>query len=209
MVTAIDATGTPFPGRLLLIAAGAAAGGGRLNLPLLIGVATIAAVLGDHVWYVAGRLGRHRLLRLYCRLSLSSGRCVQRAQRYVERFGPLAIVLGRFVAGVRLFATPLAGTGALGYPRFLAYEIVGALLWSATFIGLGYVLGDHWGAVAAQWQGAGLAIAALFVATAAATVAIRLWRRRRYGPAQPSEKVRRPRPGWVEPPRRAGRRSPA
>jgi membrane protein DedA with SNARE-associated domain len=202
LATLIDATGTPFPGRLLLIAAGAAAAAGTLSLPLLIGLATIAAVLGDHVWYVAGRLGRHRLLRLYCRLSLSSRRCVQDAERYIDRFGPLAIVLGRFVAGVRLFASPLAGTGAISYPRFLGFEIVGALLWSSAFLGLGYLLGDPWGSVTAQWNGAGLAIGALLVVTAAATVTIRLWRRRRYGPSRFSR-------GWAGRLRRAGHRSPA
>src|SRR6185295_13892721 len=93
LATLIDATGFPFPGRVVLMAAGA-----------------LGAVVGDHLWYLAGHLGAaDRLTALYCKLSLASGRCEARARARFDRFGPLAIVIGRFVAGVRVFAAPMAG----------------------------------------------------------------------------------------------------
>ena len=102
----------------------------------------LGAVVGDHLWYAAGRLGAaDRLTALYCKLSLASGRCEARARSRFDRFGPLAIVIGRFVAGVRLFAAPMAGGGAISYPRFLLFELIGAVAWAGLFVALGYAAG--------------------------------------------------------------------
>jgi membrane protein DedA with SNARE-associated domain len=179
----IDATGTPFPGRVVLIAAGAAAAAGSASLTLLTGLAALGAVLGDHGWYLAGRLGQRRVLNLYCRLSLGSRQCVQRTERYFKRFGPGAIILGRFVAGVRLFAAPLAGSGTMSYPRFLFFEVLGGLLWAAVFVGLGYALGERGRALLSDWKGVTIVLTATLVATLLATLGTRLWRRRRHGRA--------------------------
>ncbi len=96
-----------------------------------------------HLWYFSGRLGGRRLLNAYCRLSLGSKRCQSRAREYFKRFGPLTIIIGRFVAGVRIFTAPMAGTGIISYPRYLLFDAVGALLWAGVFVGLGYLLGDR------------------------------------------------------------------
>lgn len=181
----IDATGLPIPGRLLLVAAGASAGDPRTTVTL-VAAGALGALAGDHLWYAVGRMGGPRLLRAYCRLSLGSGRCLSGTLRYFERFGPLTIVIGRFVAGVRIFAAPMAGAGAIPYPRYLAFDGLGALLWAGTFVGLGYVLGDHWRAVVER-LGVGpviMAIIGLLLLGTAATVAVRLRRRRRHGPAR-------------------------
>ncbi|MGH7326443.1 MAG: DedA family protein, partial [Candidatus Rokuibacteriota bacterium] len=153
----------------------------------LAAAGAVGALVGDHLWYAAGRVGGHRLLRAYCRLSLGSGRCLSRTREHFERFGPLTIVIGRFVAGVRIFASPLAGTGVISYPRYLAFDVLGAILWASTFIALGYVLGDRWRAVVER-VGMGPVIVAtvgLVLLGTATTVAMRLWRRRRHGPARP------------------------
>ena len=65
--TLIDATGTPFPGRLILITAGGLAATGNVSAVALIALAVAGAVLGDHAWYLAGRLAGGRVTRLYCR----------------------------------------------------------------------------------------------------------------------------------------------
>lgn len=53
------------------------------------------------------------------------------AGAYFKRFGPPTLALARFIVGVRLFASPLAGAGAIPYPQFLVYDFSGVLLWSA------------------------------------------------------------------------------
>lgn len=184
-VATLIAIGVPFPGRLLLIAAGASTTDPLRAVTLTVAGA-VGALAGDHLWYGAGRLGGRRLLAALCRLSLGSGRCLSRAREHFQRFGPFTIVLGRFVAGVRLFAAPLAGAGAISYPRYLGWDALGAVVWSGAFVGVGYVLGDRWRAIVEQ-VGVGpamLIVVVLVLLATVATVGVRLWRRHRHGCAQ-------------------------
>ena len=68
VATLIDATAIPFPGRVLLAAAGAFAAAGERSAMMVIAFGAAGVVITDHVWYFAGHLGGDRLLRLYCRL---------------------------------------------------------------------------------------------------------------------------------------------
>jgi membrane protein DedA with SNARE-associated domain len=182
----IDATGFPFPGRLVLIASAATMARSWLDVAALTGAGALGAAVGDHLWYVAGRLGAGpRLTALYCRLSLASTRCERRARARFERFGPLAIVIGRFVAGVRVIATPMAGGGAISYPRYLLYELVGCVLWAGVFVVLGYALGAQGRALMEGVGGGALlvGVAILVGLGLAAVVLARLTRRRRHGRA--------------------------
>lgn len=185
LATLIDATGLPFPGRVVLVAAGAAMAKDWGQVAVMTAAGALGAVIGDHLWYVAGRLGAaDRLTALYCKLSLASGRCETRARSRFDRFGPLAIVIGRFVAGVRIFAAPMAGGGAISYPRFLLFELIGAVAWAGLFVVLGYALGAQWRALFHHGWGVALAaLAVLTVAGPAAIILVRLARRRRHGPA--------------------------
>jgi membrane protein DedA with SNARE-associated domain len=187
VATFIDATGLPFPGRILLVAAGASAGD-PLRVATLTLAGAVGALVGDHLWYVTGRLGGQRLLRAYCKVSLGSQRCQSRAREYFTRYGALTIVIGRFVAGVRIFAAPLAGTGIISYPRYLLFDTFGALVWAGAFVGLGYLLGDQWRAVVERF-GIGRVIAATILVVLlgmALTMGMRLVRRRRHGRALPA-----------------------
>jgi membrane protein DedA with SNARE-associated domain len=185
VATLIDATGLPFPGRLLLIAAGASTTD-PLRAATLTAAGSLGALIGDHLWYLAGRLGGKRLLGAYCRLSMGSRRCLTRTRDHFKRYGPFTIVIGRFVAGVRLFAAPMAGTGAISYPQYLVWDVLGSVLWAGTFVVLGYVLGDRWRAVVER-LGVGRAVliaGLLLLVGMAATIGWRFWRRRRHGPAR-------------------------
>jgi membrane protein DedA with SNARE-associated domain len=184
VATAVDGTGLPFPGRLIVVMAGAMASSSEaVSVLALVGVAAAGAVLGDHVWYVLGRWGGDRPIELYCRFSLGSGQCVRKTGEYYRKFGPATIVIGRFVAGVRIFASPLAGAGLVPYWKFLAFEVAGALLWAGLFVGAGYLLGGR--AVrfleGSTWVPLAGGLAA--VLALAAPVGQRLWRRARHGPA--------------------------
>jgi membrane protein DedA with SNARE-associated domain len=176
----IDAIGVPFPGRLLLTAAGAIAAGGHVDLALVVALGAVGTMLGDHLWYFAGARGSDRLLRLYCRFSVSSGRCRRRTGDWFRRYGALTILVGRFVAGVRLLAWPLARDHGIGYGAFLLYDVAGALSWSVLWVGIGWLVGERWRAVADHmvWLGP-----AVLVAGVLALLVPRLWRRARHGPA--------------------------
>src|SRR5262249_18936610 len=119
---AVDAIGLPFPGRILLVRAGAFAST-RVELALAIVGSALGSLLGDHVVYLAGARRGDALLALYCRLTLGSERCVENTLKYFRRFGAAAIVLGRYSTSVRLFAAILSGTGRIPYRRFLLYDL--------------------------------------------------------------------------------------
>ena len=132
IATLVDATAIPFPGRIVLAAAGALAASGDASLTLVIALGAAGVVITDHLWYFAGSLGGDRLLRLYCRLTFSSRECVARTGDWLQRFGPLDILVGRFVAVVRVLAWPPARQHGVGYLTFVAIEVPAALLWTAT-----------------------------------------------------------------------------
>jgi membrane protein DedA with SNARE-associated domain len=179
----IDAIGIPFPGRIVLILAGAFLQS-KLQLAFAILAGATGALLGDHVLYLAGWRGGPALLAFYCRLTLGSEKCVDDTVSYFRRFGPSAILLGRYSTGVRLFAAILSGCGHIGYGRFLRYDIAGALVYATVWVMVGYLFGDHVSAVL-TWLARRRGLVLIMPAAVLAIVAYRLWRRWRYAPAHP------------------------
>jgi membrane protein DedA with SNARE-associated domain len=181
----IEAAGIPFPSRVILILTPAFLSTEGDLLRLII-VATIGAVLGDHVPYIAGRLAGTRVLGLYCKVTLGSTRCIERTLEYFRRFGSAALLLSRFSTSVRIFASACAGCGNITYRRYLVLDTVGTVVYTTLCVLVGYLIGER--AVAffttdrRRWLFLG------FVVLAAATLlGSRRWRRFRYGGAQASE----------------------
>jgi len=184
-VSAIDAIGIPFPGRIVLVLAGAFAST-RLELALAIIASALGSLAGDHIVYLAGARGGEALLAFYCRLTLGSERCVENTLRYFRRFGAAAIVLGRYSTGVRLFAAILSGCGHFAYHRFVLYDLAGSLAYAALWVVLGHVFSDQVEQVL-EWLGRQRALFLIVPAGLLAIVGYRLWRRRRHGTARGDE----------------------
>lgn len=132
---------TPFlPGDSLLFAAGAIAALGPLD-PWFLGLLLIAAaIIGDTVNYLVGKWvgpkafsGDVKWLRKDY---------MDRTHAFFERHGGKTIILARFVPIVRTFAPFVAGVGTMTYRRFLAYNVIGAVLWVTLFVGAGYFFGN-------------------------------------------------------------------
>ena len=131
----------PFlPGDSLLFAAGALAVQAGLSVPLIMVMLFIAAVLGDTVNYHIGKFigpaafsGKYRFLKQAH---------LVKTQKFFEKHGGKAIVYARFVPIVRTFAPFVAGVGTMSYPRFLAFNVIGALLWVVGFVGAGALFGN-------------------------------------------------------------------
>jgi membrane protein DedA with SNARE-associated domain len=179
--TLIDATAIPFPGRLVVAAAGAVAAGGDASQPAVIAFGALGLILTDHLWYFARPLRSDRLVRLYCRLTFSSPDCVGRTRDWFRRYGALTIVVGRFSAVVRVLSWPLARAHGVSYPTFLALDVVAALAWTTKWAGLGWLLGARWSEASAEvrWISVALAVAGLL-----GFVTVRIWRRARQRAAE-------------------------
>lgn len=140
----IESTGIPFPGETMLIAAAIAAGTTHhLLIPLVIIAAASGAILGDNLGFLAGRKGGYRLLRRYGRYIRLDERKLKLGQYLFKRYGGRVVFFGRFVAVLRAWAAFLAGTNRMPYPRFLAFNAAGGILWAIIFGLAGYALGDN------------------------------------------------------------------
>lgn len=129
-----------LPGDSLLFAAGTFAALGSLNPLLLIALLITAAILGDTVNYWIGKRIGARAFSGNIRFLKQS--YLDRTQRFYERHGGKTIILARFVPIVRTFAPFVAGVGTMTYPRFLAYNVVGAVAWVTGFVTIGYLFGN-------------------------------------------------------------------
>ena len=176
--TVIDATGLPFPGRLLLAAAGAMAAAGHANVLVVIGVGALGAMLVDQVWYVTVTRGSNWIIDAYCRMRGRERRCSDDAIEYFRRYGAGTLIRGRFFTVVRLLVWPVAASHGLGYGRFVILDVAGASLWASIWVLLGWFVGEHWEwaakSVGGWTAGVGVVIALAF----ALPVVLRWWRRR-------------------------------
>jgi len=135
--------GLPIPALPFLIAAGALAGTGQMELGMAVGTAVVAALLGDQVWYELGRRRGRRVLNWLCQISLEPTSCVRRTEEFFARHGVRSLVMAKFIPGLSTIAPPLAGIVGLTMPQYLLYNGLGTLLWVGSGIGLGYVFTDQ------------------------------------------------------------------
>ena len=138
-----EQVGLPVPAVPFLIAAGALVGTGQLALGMAVGSAVLAALAGDQVWFELGRRRGRRVLNWLCRISLEPTSCVRRTEDLFARHGVRSLVVAKFVPGLSTIAPPLAGIVGLPVPQYLFYNGLGAILWVASGIGLGYMLSDE------------------------------------------------------------------
>ena len=132
----------PFlPGDSLLFVAGAVAAAGGMELPLIMATLVAAALCGDNVNYWFGRLLGPKLFRFEASRWLKRDN-LDRTHAFMERHGAKAIVIARFVPIVRTFVPFVCGLGRLTYVRFLAFSVVGALLWVGLLVPAGFFFGN-------------------------------------------------------------------
>ena len=174
----IDATGLPFPGRLLLAGAGAYAAAGNASVAAFITLGALGAMLTDQLWFWTATRGGVWLIDTYRRLSRRAWTAPEAGADVLVRYGPLSVVLGRFFTVVRLVAWPVLVRNGLSWPRFVILDALGAFVWSTIWVGLGWIVGEQWQDAAQSVSGWLAVAAAVVVVTLAGPVALRVWRRR-------------------------------
>jgi membrane protein DedA with SNARE-associated domain len=177
----LEYLGLPIPGELILLFFGALVYWGKLELWIAASVGLAAVLLGNHLWFFAGRRGGRRWLHLLCRATLGSTQCISRTEHFFRRYGPASLVFAKFVPGFRTFAVPLAGMTGIAYPRFLLFETVGSLVWVTGTLSLGMLMATQLSRAVTRIQHLASAITVLVVLTALLVFILRLTKRLKYG----------------------------
>jgi membrane-associated protein len=133
---------TPIlPGDSLLFAAGAFAASGTLDLTTILGLLSVAAVLGDALNYTIGYvMGPKVFARENSRIFKKE--YLDRTHQFYEKYGGKTIIIARFVPIVRTFAPFVAGVGKMTYWRFASYNVIGGILWISICTVSGYLFGN-------------------------------------------------------------------
>jgi membrane protein DedA with SNARE-associated domain len=151
LVIGLESMGIPLPGEVILVSAALLATRHELDVsPIWVAVsASAGAIVGDNIGYLAGRRWGDRMFDvLGRRFPRHAGPDrLAYAEHIFARYGVLAVFLGRFVALLRIFAGPLAGALRMPYPRFLAANALGGLIWASGTTAAVYAVGSR----AEQW----------------------------------------------------------
>ncbi len=131
-----------LPGDTLLFGAGLIASGGSIPIVPLIIATIVAAVVGDNVGYSIGRRSGHRMFKKKDGL-LFRQEYISRAEAFYEKHGGKTIILARFIPVVRTFAPVVAGIGKMPRRRFMAFNVIGGVIWGAGMTLLGYFVGSR------------------------------------------------------------------
>jgi membrane-associated protein len=161
-----ESSGVPVPGETALITASILASRGKLQIELVIALAASAAIVGDNIGYVIGRKGGRWALERPGRFHRQRLQVLETGEPFFERHGPKAVFFGRFILGLRVWASWLAGATRMDWRSFVLWNALGGICW-ATAIGLlSYYLGHAAGDAVKTFGLYGLAAAALAIVTA-------------------------------------------
>jgi membrane protein DedA with SNARE-associated domain/membrane-associated phospholipid phosphatase len=161
------------PGETAMLVGGLVAGQGQIDVFTLIGIAWACAVLGDVTSLFLGRrLGRTFLVRHGPKVSISEER-LRQVEGFFDRHGGKAILIGRFIGLVRAIAPFLAGSSGMTLRRFLPYDVIGAGLWTSSFILLGYVFWASFDKVVHYAERGALALGTTIAVIVAVIAAVR------------------------------------
>ena len=136
------------PGETAVVLGGVVAAQGEVNFVAMLLLVWVAAALGDFASFLLGRrLGRRFLVTRGPRFGVTPPR-LEKVERFFDRHGPKAILVGRFVGIVRAVAPFLAGSSGMRVRAFLPWSILGTAAWAATFTLVGYIFHRSFSAAA-------------------------------------------------------------
>lgn len=135
--------GVIVPGETVLVASAFYAGLGQLNIFLVIIIGIVAAVLGDNVGFAIGNYGGRPLVEKWGRYVMLTRERLDKAEHYFNRHGGKIVAVARFIDGLRQLNGIIAGISEMRWPKFLTFNIIGALIWVSFWSMIGYFGGSH------------------------------------------------------------------
>jgi membrane protein DedA with SNARE-associated domain len=174
----LESAGLPVPGEtILLLASFLAYSEHELKLPWVIVVATVATTLGGELGFALGKNGGRPLIERYQNVFGIRAENIARGERLFDRYGPATVFLARFIFGMRVLASLLAGALRMPWRKFALYNFLGAALWVGAICSAGYLFGGHWNRFVHDLKRFDLAVAIM----AAVGALLWWWRNRRRG----------------------------
>ena len=170
----------PVPSIPLLLASGALARSGFMSFHVVLLCGLAACLIADNIWFQLGRKRGTKILRFICRIALEPDSCVRQTENVFTKYGMRSLLIAKFVPGLNAVAAPMAGRSGASLGRFVVYDSLGALLWIATFTGLGYLFSDQLETVADYAIRMGRGFVLLMVGLLAAWIAWKFVQRRRF-----------------------------
>src|SRR3977135_3492008 len=137
--TLLHELGLPIPLTPTVLVAGAAASE-LMAFAALVAAVVAGTLIGNSLWFAAGRRFGPRVLKGFCRVSLSPDSCVGRTGQAFERWGGALFIVGRFIPGVSLVAPPVAGALGMPWSKFLGLSALGSLVWAGVIVVAGVAL---------------------------------------------------------------------
>jgi membrane protein DedA with SNARE-associated domain/rhodanese-related sulfurtransferase len=179
-VVLAEQIGLPIPAVPIFLAMGSLVGDGHFSLSGVVLLAVSASLLSDAVWYELGRRRGRSVVKLVCRIALEPDFCVRRTENYILRRGPVALVFAKFVPGLSIAAPPLVAVIGMRRVLFLLWDGLGALVWSALYIMLGYVFRKQLERAGAYAERMGMVSAVILVIALALFIAWKYMQRRTF-----------------------------
>ncbi|HXE76633.1 MAG TPA: VTT domain-containing protein [Rhodanobacter sp.] len=171
--------GMPLPAVPTLVVAGALTASGQLALPAVLLVAVLACLIGDTLWYGAGRRYGGHVMRALCRISLAPDSCVHRSELQFQRWRGRVLLIAKFVPGLSTVAPPLVGAMGLGFLSFILFDSIGSLLWAGVAVVLGNAFAAQLDMLLGLLADAGSLALALLLGLLALYILVRWWQRHR------------------------------
>ena len=169
--------GLPLPDEIMMTFLGYLTSIGRLHLFWTYASALLGSICGITLSYFLGlKLGLPFLKRYGSRFFITPKR-LKTSQRLFHKYGHALLMICYFIPGVRHVAAYLAGISHLSYVRFALFAYLGALVWCATFIGFGHVLGANWELLFVVLHRYGFILGLLLISVASAWLFYRKKRR--------------------------------
>jgi membrane protein DedA with SNARE-associated domain len=175
----------PVPSELIMTFGGALAAGAvpgtALNLAGVIIAGVAGNVAGSYVAWAVGRYGGQAALRRWGRRLRVRDDELERANRWFDRYGPQAVLIGRLLPVVRTFISLPAGIAGMDPVRFGVYTTLGCIPWTAALAYAGYLVGANWHSIVDGFRGPTYIIAAVVVIA----LALAVWRYLRVSRVRP------------------------
>jgi membrane-associated protein len=138
----LENVGLPIPGETVTLIGGFLAGNEQLRYTFVLGDAALGATIGGHIGYWVGRWGGYKLLVSLGKLLRFKESQIADLRNQFSQNGGKAVFIGRFIALLRVFASPLAGITEMPYWQFTIYNSLGALAWATTMVSLAFFAGE-------------------------------------------------------------------